>query len=685
LDPLVLSVTDATALLHANSSVSISAGYTLSDTAVNLGTVVGGSDAVVSNSGFSGYSVVDSAAAILAAVNTDSLHSVLTGASSISSNDSSTVSLSVADADTLTRNNSTAPVVISITMSHGYNLLDTAVNLASAFTNGDAAISNSYYQGHAATSDSAVVSLNVDDATTLVNNSVTITHGYNLSDTAVNLAAASATVGNGAQIITVSGSATVAQAATIDSFSAHTITPISIVDSVANLVTGNAHAVVLAAAGSVTVLLDGSDNDVAAHTLDSGVQTIDLNGQAAILNEAQLTLTISDSSSGSAGTITEQLTANRDLTAGLHDKVNTIDLNGFTATVSEAEVSLIRSSTLSISDSSLNSSGRLIERLGEDVNFNTSDGVQSQVTGIDLHGHIATLTDSELSSLASISDSGSGGYVTEVFTGAANDLTGGSYASFLSDFHIGKIDLNAQQVTLTDNQITTLVGEHGITNSSNGWIAEKLTGNDNLTSVDLTGEFVKQIDFNGHHVTLTHSQIGTIADEFGFTDSVGSGYVIEQASTDNEDQSSGSLNSSVLGYDLHGHNVTLSDTEVNQLTQLLSDSIGGHTLTVLDTGNNVSLLSHSSLVVNVNLNGNDSMTLSGLASGDKVNVGSASTLTTAETDAGSVTAAHEYFFDSSSHALTWADDSNNVHTVTLTSISSVTLTSDQHTFQVIHA
>jgi hypothetical protein len=662
--------------------VTITYGYNLEDSAANLEAALtsndGGFDPVLAQAGQliasdsqafdltvsqadmlliqedksipSGYNLVDSSDALFNAIN--NFDAVVSGAASVTVNDATTLVLSVSQADALFNAND------NVTINNGYNLVDTAAALDDAFGNSDVAVTHAGFGSYEVLDTAQAIAdlynsgdphgvldgassivandlieadLLVADADTLISHGVQLSSaGFNLVDSAANLATAfensdSATqTSNGftGTASTNDGSTVQLDVAGITALRNNNVNIVNgytIYDSVPNLLASDSiDAALLAAAATVVVFLDGDNTDLHTVTLDSHVAGIDLAGQTAILTDEQLALTITDS--GSSLGVTEYLTHTADLTGGVNSHVNAVDLAGQTATLTDGQLN-----TLTMSDSV--GSGHVTEQLND--NANLTDALAFEVNSIDLHGHSATLTDAELGSLT-ISDSAGGGYVIEQLT-VTDDLTG----TVLSAQHVEEIDLNGQQVTLTDTQIAALDS----------------------------------------------------SDEHGIIDSSGSsGFVIEQASS-SEDLSSGSLDAKVTGFDLHGHDVTLSDAEMGQLTQL-TDSVGGHTLTELLTGSTanssaVSLTSHTGLVMEVSLNGHESITINGMSNNDKVDVGSGSTLTTVEASADQVNAAHEYFFDGGSNTLTWEDDSSALHTVILGSVSSVSLTSDHHTFTVM--
>ncbi|MFD2447210.1 beta strand repeat-containing protein [Vogesella fluminis] len=143
-----------------------------------------------------------------------------------------------------------AAPVLSVAAAAGYvgaySLSDTAANLAGA----TASVLNN------ATNIAATTAANVAQATTIVNATNSGTNTYNLSDTSANLAAAAAAVGNGAGTITATDGATIVQATAIEAFTNSGANTYNIADSAANLAaSSNA---VLALAGTVTANTDAT-------------------------------------------------------------------------------------------------------------------------------------------------------------------------------------------------------------------------------------------------------------------------------------------------------------------------------------------------------------------------------------------------------------------------------------------
>src|SRR5260370_14902726 len=100
-----------------------------------------------------------------------------TSALAMATSDGRAVTLDVADADTLLN--------AHVTITHGYDLVDTEAALLSAIQSGDISVTSAPLAK--STTDSGVLTLDVADAATLLHAHVTITHGYDLVDTAADL------------------------------------------------------------------------------------------------------------------------------------------------------------------------------------------------------------------------------------------------------------------------------------------------------------------------------------------------------------------------------------------------------------------------------------------------------------------------------------------------------------------
>jgi hypothetical protein len=376
----------------------------------------------------------------------------------------------------------------------------------------------------------------------------------------------------------------------------------------------------LLAAATITAYLDSSHNNLTLVSLDNGVGSIDLNGQAATLTNSELSLNIVDSVGGA--TVKEVATSNLDLSAGVDSYVNSLDLAGHTVKLTASEIS-----GLTLVDSV--GGGTVTEKLVADTNL--TGGVDSHVSNIDMAGHVVTLSASELATL-SLSDSVGGGYVIEQLQGSTNLTTG-------LNSHVQEIDLAGYTVKLTDTELASGLA-HGVMDSSQGHtgsVVEQFT-----TSVDLTltsstlNPLVHGLDLNGNSVTLTDTQLGQI---------------------------------NFVNDTLGGGSVTESDTHALNNGDTLSLVTHSTTTLNLDLNNEVAA--------------NATVTIAGLQHNDTLNVGAGSTLTSAVGSAQTVNQAGEYFFDTSAKTLTWDDSSSHVHSVVLANVTSVTLEPNQHTFTVI--
>jgi hypothetical protein len=192
--------------------------------------------------------------------------------------------------------------------------------------------------------------------------------------------------------------------------------------------------------------------------------------------------------------------------------------------------------------------------------------------------------------------------------------------------------------------------------------------------------YVTGIDLNGHAVKLTDAEIAQLTG--GISDSSsGTTGVVSELITGNGNLTSTTLNSHVTSIDVNGTAVTLNESQMSAITSL-SDSFGGGSVTEnLTSSGNVTLANHATVGIDVNLSGYSGTSISNLLSGDQVNIGTSSSLTAA-TSAGAVNASGEYYFDTSSHVLTY-DNSTGTHTVTLVNINSVQLQSDNHTLKMV--
>jgi hypothetical protein len=350
----------------------------------------------------------------------------------------------------------------------------------------------------------------------------------------------------------------------------------------------------------------------------------------------------------------------------LDNGVTGIDLHG----ISGAKLTSTQASSYTLSDSV--GGATFTEKMLGDLDL-TGTTLDSHLTTIDLANHQIKLTATQIASVSSFIDSIGAGHVTETLA-ADTDLTGGVNAI------VNTIDLHGHAATLTATQIASL----SLTDSSSGgYVIEKLTANVDLSSG--LNSHVQEIDLNGKVVKLTDSQITTLVSEHGITDSSSGGIVTEKFTSD-QDLTSSTIDSHVHRFDMNGESVSVTETQMSHIT-LLTDSLGGGTLTeVLDSNSNVSLLSHAAaaITLDVNLNHHTGMSISGLVTNDIVDVGSSNTLNTQEGSAGAVNATGEYFFDSSTHQLTFYDQgSSAVHVVTLTSATVSTVNSDHHTFTVL--
>jgi hypothetical protein len=153
-----------------------------------------------------GYTISDSAAAVDAALSGNL--SVLEGATAITTNDSNVLTLTVAQADGLH--------TASVTITHGYDLSDSETAILAAINDSDYVISHA---AAIATNDVSSLVLDVTDAEALRGANVTITNHYTISDTAAAVDGALTShlsVLEGATAITTNGSnaltLTVAQA-----------------------------------------------------------------------------------------------------------------------------------------------------------------------------------------------------------------------------------------------------------------------------------------------------------------------------------------------------------------------------------------------------------------------------------------------------------------------------------------
>ncbi|WP_429324903.1 hypothetical protein, partial [Paraburkholderia sp. GAS348] len=643
-----------------------------------------------------GYNLSDSESSLLTAIQNNDIAVTSIGAGTISTNDASSVAVSLAAAATLQQ--------AGVHITNGFTLSDTSANLLRP--------ANSAAVG-AATAVTATDTVSIATATSL--HTLNSNTSYSISDTATDVAAATAAVINGhVDNLTVSDPATVLQAVTINSFAVSGTKSYAISDTVTNLSTGQYGAALAGATGGVTVVLSASTN-LTTVTLDQGVTAINLNGQAVKLTDSQAQLNLVGT-----GSVTEVLSANRNLMSGsfaLNAAVSSLDLNGHVARLTSLELAQLVGgvtdsiggggiteqlsanvsgplngfvtgldlngyeatltanalAALTVTDSS-NGTGSIKEQLTGNVDLTA--GLAAHVTAIDLAGHAVKLTGAELTHVT-LSDSIGGGSVTDQLTGDTNLTT-------LPDSHITGIDLNGHAATLTASELNSLAisDSHG-----GGYVIEQLTGTTVLTNG--LNSHVGEIDLNGQIAKLTDTELSSLS--HGITDNSvgGSGWIVEQF-TSTQDLSHSQLDSHVQGFDLNGNSITLSETQMSHITLLTNTFVGVGTLTEnLDSGSNLTLLDHSGLAMSLNLNGQDllsgssPMTIAGLQHNDAVNVGSNSSLTSVVGNALEVNQAGQYFFDTTAKTLTWDDSSSHLHTIVLANVTSVTLESDQHTFKVI--
>ncbi|MFL9906052.1 hypothetical protein [Paraburkholderia sp. RL17-337-BIB-A] len=159
-----------TGTISTNDATAVSLDLSDADTLLNANVVI-----------THGYNLVDSEALLLAAIQNNDIAFTSIGTGTISTNDATAVSLDLSDADTLLNAN--------VVITHGYNLVDSEASLLAAIQNHDIAFT-SIGAGTISTNDATAVSLDLSDAATLLNAHVTITNGYNLVDSEASLLAA---------------------------------------------------------------------------------------------------------------------------------------------------------------------------------------------------------------------------------------------------------------------------------------------------------------------------------------------------------------------------------------------------------------------------------------------------------------------------------------------------------------
>ncbi len=562
----------------------------------------------------------------------------------------------------------------------------------------------------------------VTDATTVLalNSNTQV---QTLQDTAAHIVANSGALSSHVGELIVVDPASVAQAVTINNIVVSAGREYAVVDSAANLSTGLYNWTTFSGVTSVTVLLSAS-TDLSRITLDTGVTSVSLNGQAVRMTDAEL---ISLQLSGT-GSIAEVLSANRDLTSvynstnvyALASLVTAVDLNGHNATLTSGELTMLGNGltdsigtgsvsevltgnisgalsnfvksldlngyTATLSSTQLagvtvsaNTAGSIVEQLASSLDLTSS--LDSHVTQINLEGHTVKLTDQELAAVT-VSDSIGGGTIIEQLTGNV-DLTHATLNSLIKT-----IDLDGHTATVTSAELSSLT----FTDTSvaqSGALDVVLSGTLDFTSS--LNSFVKAIDLNGHSLKLTDTEL---ASSLSLSDSsvTHSGSVTEEF-TNTTDLTSGNqhLSSHVTSLDLDGNTVALTDSQLAQVNYV-NDTASGGTLSEQVTqsqanGSIVSLVNHSSaLTFNLNLNNevgtNATVTIAGLQHNDTLNVGSGTGSLT-QVSVGTTLSANEYSFDTSSKTLTWDDNSGSIHAVVLANATNVALQQDQHTFKVI--
>ncbi|WP_205710100.1 beta strand repeat-containing protein, partial [Paraburkholderia silviterrae] len=217
---LTVSAADTLAAAH----VSITHGYTIADTVANLLAAIGNHDASLAAAGAivttdaTAQPVSIAGVVALLGAHVSITHgynlvdstanllaaiqhdgSLIGGAHAIATNDAAAVTLTVANADALAN--------AHVTITNGYTIVDTEVNLLAAINREDASITNAH---SLATNDVGAVTLSVANAHSLLGAHVTIAHGYTIVDSEANLLAAihneDASLANAHSIATNDGS-----------------------------------------------------------------------------------------------------------------------------------------------------------------------------------------------------------------------------------------------------------------------------------------------------------------------------------------------------------------------------------------------------------------------------------------------------------------------------------------------
>ncbi len=250
-----------TATLSTTNEIQVGSGITLSGSAALFdGITVKG----LGNLTFTGNSTVDDIAGITFAEVTGTVTYNLsdTAAHLAAAGATGNGAANVVATDAATVAEALAIVALTNSGTTTYSISDSAAAIAAQLGADATVITNAT---STATNDLAAIDLSVEQAGALTGAGVTITNGYNISDTAAHLAAAGAT-GNGAANVVATDAATVAEALAIAALSNTGTKTYSINDTAALI--DDADASVLNGATAITA------------TGTEGVDTIDLSNNA---------------------------------------------------------------------------------------------------------------------------------------------------------------------------------------------------------------------------------------------------------------------------------------------------------------------------------------------------------------------------------------------------------------------